>query len=355
MEICGGQYSIKQIFLHGGNWESFRDKYASLIRPAVIDNVNKILSCKTEKLGFHQYVCQTCGYSKKVPHTCKSRFCSSCGKIAVDNWVQNSISQFPDIQYRHIVFTLPEQLWILCLFNRKILLNSMFKLAAQSILSWAKTEKNAVPGIITVLHTFGKSLDFKPHIHMIVSCGGISSDHSKWIEFSIFPEKVLKARWKYNVISFIRSSFKDNLIILAKPLDTLKSYSAFNSFLNMLYQRYIWYVHIGRKPLSSSPLNMSVVTPNAQSWLKQGSLLLTAAPSPSGSMIKTSIKKFLLPSQLTTSLSASSAISRTDILNRSVILDSSPTGSNPNYVLSSFLCLIKISSRLLISFPGGSA
>jgi hypothetical protein len=82
---------------------------------------------------------------------------------------------------------------------------------------------------------------------MIVSCGGISLDHSKWVEFSIFPEKVLKTRWKYNVISFLRSSFKDNLITLAKPLDALKSYPAFNSFLNMLYQRYIWYVHIGRK------------------------------------------------------------------------------------------------------------
>lgn len=247
MEICSGKYSIKQIFLHNNNWENFRAKYNSLIRPAVIYNINKVFSCKTDELGFHQYICPKCGNTKKVPHTCKSRFCSSCGKIAVDNWAQTSISKFPDIQYRHLVFTLPEQLKILCLLNRKIMLNSLFKLAAHSIISWSKENKNCIPGIISVLHTFGKTLKFNPHIHIVVSCGGLSLDHSIWIPISIFPEKVLKTRWKYNVISFVRSSFKENKLRLSKPLKLLKSYTAFNSFLNMLYQRFIWYVHIGRK------------------------------------------------------------------------------------------------------------
>lgn len=247
MEICTGKYSIKHIFQHNDNWNRFKDQHDALIRPDVHYNIDKVFSCKTDKLGFHQYVCPTCGNTKKVPHTCKSRFCSSCGKIAVDNWAQTSISKFPDIQYRHIVFTLPEQLRILCLLNRKLLLNALFKLAANSIISWTKENKDCMPGIISVLHTFGKTLDFNPHIHIVVSCGGLSIDHSKWIPVSIFPEKVLKARWKYNVISFIRSSFKNNKLLLANPVKLLKSYTAFNSFLNMLYQRYIWYVHIGRK------------------------------------------------------------------------------------------------------------
>lgn len=247
MEIFSGTYSIKHIFLHNDNWNKFKDQYASCIRPDVHYNVDKLFSCKTESLGFHQYICPQCGHAQKVPHTCKSRFCSSCGKIAVDNWSQKSISQFPDIQYRHIVFALPEQLRTLYILNRKLLLNALFKLAAHSIISWTKEQKDCTPGIISVLHTFGKTLEFNPHIHIIVSCGGLSLDHSQWIPLSLFPEKVLKARWKYNVISFIRSSFKENKLLLTKPLKLLKSYPAFNSFLNMLYQRYIWYVHIGRK------------------------------------------------------------------------------------------------------------
>jgi len=246
MEICTGKYSIKQILLHNNNWENFKSQYSTLIRPAVHYNIDKIFNCKTESLGFHQYVCPTCKLSIKVPHTCKSRFCSSCGKIAVDNWAQKSISKFPDIKYRHIVFTLPEQLRSLCLLNRKLILNALFKLASNSITSWTIQEKNCIPGIISVLHTFGKTLNFNPHIHIIVSCGGLSTDHSKWIPISMFPEKVLKARWKYNIISFIRASFKNNSLLLANPIKLLKSYTTFNSFLNMLYQHYIWYVHIGR-------------------------------------------------------------------------------------------------------------
>jgi hypothetical protein len=247
MEIYTGKYSIKHIFQHNNNWNNFKSQHSALIRPAVHYNVERVFLCKTDELGFHQYVCPKCGNTKKVPHTCKSRFCSSCGKVAVDNWVNTSISKFPDIQYRHIVFTLPEQLRTLCLLNRKTLLNALFKLAAYSIISWTKEDKNCIPGVISVLHTFGKDLQFNPHIHIIVSCGGLSVDHSNWIPLSIFPEKVLKARWKYNVIDFVRSSFKDNNLTLSKPLKILKSYPSFNSFLNLLYQRYIWYVHIGRK------------------------------------------------------------------------------------------------------------
>ncbi|MFC1566533.1 IS91 family transposase [bacterium] len=247
MEVFTGKYSIKQIFLHNDNWLNFVNQYAPLIRHDIHFNVEKIFNCKTESLGFHQYICPKCGYTKKVPHTCKSRFCSSCGKIAVDNWVQKSISQFPDIQYRHIVFTLPEQLRPLCALNRKLILNALFKLAANSIISWSKEQKKAIPGIISVIHTFGKSLAFNPHVHLIVSCGALSLDQSTWIPIFIFPEKVLKARWKYNVINFLRSAFKNNQLSLAKPFHVFKSYSAFNSMLNMLYQKYIWYVHIGKK------------------------------------------------------------------------------------------------------------
>lgn len=247
MEIVSGKFSIKQIFLHNDNWSRFSDKYKYLIRDDIHFNVEKIFTCKTEALGFHKYICLSCGSSLTVPHTCKSRFCSSCGKIAVDNWVHKSTSKFPELKYQHIIFTLPEQLRSLCLINRKLLLNSLFKLASHSIISWTKEYRNCIPGIISVIHTFGKDIKFNPHIHIIVSSGGLSLDYSSWIPINFFPEKVLKARWKYNVISFLRDSFKNNKLHTHKSINFLSSYPTFNSFLNMLYSRYVWYVHIGRK------------------------------------------------------------------------------------------------------------
>lgn len=102
MEIYTGKYSIKYILQHNDNWLNFKNHYALLIRPDVHYNVDKFFLCKTKALGFHQYTHSQCEHTRKVPHTCKSRFCSSCGKIAVGNWDQKSIAQFPDIQYRHI-------------------------------------------------------------------------------------------------------------------------------------------------------------------------------------------------------------------------------------------------------------
>ena len=258
MEIFSGKYSIKHIFQHNNNWLNFKNQFNHLIRDDVHFNVAKIFKCKTKALGFHQYFCPKCHKIKKIPHTCKSRFCSSCGKIAVDNWVQKSISQFPDIEFRHIVFTLPSELRILAILNRKLILNSLFKFAAYSIKSWAENHKKCIPGIITVIHTFGKNLNFNPHIHIIVSCGGLSIDNSKWIPISFFPEKIIKQHWKYNVINFLRDSFKNNQISLSKSLSFFTNYPSFNKFLNMLYQKYIWYVHIGKK-LSSLKFTIQYV------------------------------------------------------------------------------------------------
>ena len=77
----------------------------------VIGNVEeKVLKCKTGELGWGVLRCE-CGEEKKVPFTCKSRFCSSCGKVACDQWMEKVISwALPEMQYQHIVFTIPCEL-----------------------------------------------------------------------------------------------------------------------------------------------------------------------------------------------------------------------------------------------------
>ena len=101
--------SIKQIFQSA--WPDFRKKYEGRIRPVVFENVEeKVLKCKTGELGWGLLRCE-CGKEKKVPFTCKSRFCGSCGKIACDNWMEKVISwSLPEMQYQHIVFTIPREL-----------------------------------------------------------------------------------------------------------------------------------------------------------------------------------------------------------------------------------------------------
>jgi hypothetical protein len=92
-----------------------------------------------------------------------------------------------------------------------------------------------------VLHTFGRDLKFNPHIHMLITCGGLSLDYSRWINNSYIPHEPLKDIWRYKVISFIRKSVKKDLLTLPSRISC-----NLNRFLNDLYSK-IWYVNIGKK------------------------------------------------------------------------------------------------------------
>lgn len=241
MEVFTGKTTIKHILQHNNNWQRFYNKHKHRIRPSVVENINKLFLCRTQELGFHRYQCPHCGEYITVPHSCKSRICSSCGKLSTDNWISSSLSLFPNVSYQHVVFTVPEELREIILLNRKLLLNALFKLSSSTIISWVESKKYYLPGIAMILHTFGRDLKFNPHIHMLVSCGGLSLNYDKWIDSFFIPEKALKTIWRHNVISFIKRSYYKNSLIL--PSNNKLN---FNSFVNNLYSK-IWYVNFGRK------------------------------------------------------------------------------------------------------------
>ncbi len=121
------------------------------ISEAVTENVQKILSCRTGQLGFHLYECPQCSSVQLIPHSCKSRFCSSYGKVATDIWTDERLSDILSAEYHHLVFTLPWQLSAICRANRKIMFNLLFTAAALSITCWAKAYGGYLPGLYIVL------------------------------------------------------------------------------------------------------------------------------------------------------------------------------------------------------------
>lgn len=241
MEVVTGNITIKHILQHNNNWQRFYNKHKHRIRDSVVENINKLLLCRTQELGFHRYQCHSCGDIVTVPHSCKSRFCSSCGKLATDRWMLSSISSFPNVSYQHLVLTVPEELRDLILLNRQLMLNALFRLAGSCLSSWCSLKKSYIPGITMILHTFGRDLKFNPHIHMLLTCGGLSLDYRKWINNFFIPHKAIKPMRRYEVISFIRTCAKKQEIILPKTVETDLS-----AFLKRLYSK-IWYVNLGIK------------------------------------------------------------------------------------------------------------
>ncbi|NCS32553.1 hypothetical protein GW793_03595 [bacterium] len=76
MELAPGKITIKHILQDSNNWERFYSKHKQRIRDSVVENINKLLLCRTQELGFHKYQCPHCGETVVVPHSCKSRICS---------------------------------------------------------------------------------------------------------------------------------------------------------------------------------------------------------------------------------------------------------------------------------------
>jgi hypothetical protein len=105
------KYTIKQILKDG--WSDFYSDNKSNIRDVVVENVLKVMSCgDKDKLGYGMYMCPTCGEKHYVAHTCKSRFCNSCGKAMTDNWINWAENNMLNCPYHHIIFSPPSELWL---------------------------------------------------------------------------------------------------------------------------------------------------------------------------------------------------------------------------------------------------
>lgn len=242
MEFLSG-IKIRNIFLHNDNWWNFYTKYQTLIRESIVINVCKVLICKTQALGFHTYLCESCGHEKQVFHSCKSRFCSSCGKKATEQWTETNLNVLPQVPWQHITFTLPQELRNLFWLNRH-LTNQLIKIPAAIITKLGK-QNGLIPGIFLALHTFGSDLKPNVHFHVSSTAGGLSLDNKKWIDTFYIHHQTIKYMWRYEIIDTLRHLYKTNQLNLPTSLN-INSYTAFNAWLDCLYNKN-WVIHLQKK------------------------------------------------------------------------------------------------------------
>lgn len=231
----------------GLHWSQFVATYKHWIRPVVFENVRKVLACRTPVLGCHIYRCMNCGHVKLVPHSCKSRFCPTCGKHATDVWSNKLFNGLLEVPYHHLILTIPWQLRKLILMNRQAGLNLLCQSACSAISQWARDVKKMRMGIVLVIHTFGSDLKWHPHIHLIVTGGGLSLDGKRWLSTDpkyLMNHKGLKKRWKYQVITRMKKGHKKKKWRFAKAQSYFKKYDFFAGMLNQLW-KITWYAYIG--------------------------------------------------------------------------------------------------------------
>jgi len=204
--------SIKEIFLANQNWESYQDKYRFMTRPVEREEVEKMLKCRDYTQGHTTYECPQCGHTTTIPFTCKSRLCTVCGKKHTDAWADKVSKELLEVTHRHMVFTMPDKLWPYMEQHRQLLKDVMdtVKTTLEAVVNHRWTALQVVPGIITVLHTYGKDLKFNPHIHAIVTEGGLREkkkdpyNRDRWVDVNFFPYEKLRKVWQYQLLTIIR-------------------------------------------------------------------------------------------------------------------------------------------------------
>ena len=222
---------IKRIFKD--HWSGFARIYSGKIRKVVFQEVNKMMYCGDLDKGYIEFECPNCKENIKKGFTCKSRFCTSCGKIHVDNRVEELLGKLIKAKHRHMVFTIPEELRVY--FGRdRHLLAILSKCAADVIKSWMAeiNKKEAfIPGIVAVIHTFGRDLKWNPHVHVLVTEGG-AGKITDWRNINFFPYEMLRRRWQKFLLDELKSNVKEN----KKEVKAL---------INKLYSNYTdgFYVH----------------------------------------------------------------------------------------------------------------
>lgn len=203
---------VKQILKFG--WDKYEAVYGKIIRDSEREAVSKVLGCGDPKNGYAEYWCLECNGSERkiVPFTCKSRFCSSCGKVYTDKWVEKITNEMVDVPHRHVVLTIAEELRPYFYWHRDAI-NILIESAAEvlkSIITDKKKKLKLTPGIIIVVHTFGKDLKFNPHIHALVTEGGLDKN-GDWQAVTYFSYEALRRRWQHLDPPAGRLFYLDNL------------------------------------------------------------------------------------------------------------------------------------------------
>ena len=187
------------------NWDAYVKSPKHYITPEQYKAVAAMRACRTEALGVDHYVCKECGEVSQVYHSCKNRFCPTCSWKDTMQWAEKIKDQMLDIPHRHVVFTLPHKLNNLINDNKWVLLSALFKAAADAIKDWMMCKYKLTPGIISVLHTFGETKKMHPHVHMILSWGGVNKNY--------YLEEIKGEYVNYKFIQTkFRCKFEDKLV-----------------------------------------------------------------------------------------------------------------------------------------------
>ena len=176
-----------------------------------------IMECRTAALGYRTYRCPRAHEDKQIYHSCRHRSCPLCAEKARHDWVERQKQRLLNCAHYHVIFTLPHEYLPLWHYNRAWFIQTFFGVCRDVLITLLGDERylGALPGILMTLHTWGRQLNFHPHIHCLVTAGGLAAT-GVWKrsegEF-LLPVRVVKSLFRGKLQAAIKAALQDGTLV----------------------------------------------------------------------------------------------------------------------------------------------
>jgi len=179
--------------------EEYTTRFGSVMLPSQKKAIFDVATCQTAVRGGRRFRCDDCDHSFWVFHGCRNRSCPKCHGNQIAAWLADREVELLPCPYFHLIATVPEELRPILLKHQKYLYGLLMNIVSKELIALAREPRfvGATPAVLAVLHTWNTRLGFHPHVHLLVSAGGVSDDGLDWHEANasfLVPVKVLSMR-----------------------------------------------------------------------------------------------------------------------------------------------------------------
>lgn len=232
-----GAYPIRDIF------QQFYPDYLDLHPVTWVQHktANAIANCKTGAFGYNASYCEECSHGDIHACSCNNRNCPNCQAPQEKKWVMARNAELIEgVAYYHLIFTVPHQLNNLIYANQKLLYDLLFKCASDTILALCKDPDymGATPGIISVLHSWGQQLNLHPHLHTMVSGGGLNRS-GQFVETKhksfIIPVEVIGKMFRGKYMAALKKYWKAGKLLFDTSCSKLRNRFYWKEFADQMY------------------------------------------------------------------------------------------------------------------------
>jgi hypothetical protein len=178
--------------------------------PYVIHAARRMLACRTAAMGGHWERCPQGHFERVWYNSCGHRSCPQCRELRIEHWLDRQRARILDCTHYHTIFTVPEDLNVVWEHNKQLFGNLMFHSSRDTLVKLFDDPKylGATAGMLMALHTWGRNLSAHPHIHCLVTGGGLTED-GRWVAVKrkcLLPRKVVMMIFRGKLLDGLRKA-----------------------------------------------------------------------------------------------------------------------------------------------------